>query len=109
MSLNETLSTEGLLSVFDVDSIGTEALLFQTGYLTPNNRRWEGCRYRLGYPNREVREGLNRVLLRHLVRDTAQQPANSLRLARLLEAHDCAGLKELFHAFWSTQSGGLRQ
>ena len=34
VSLNETLSTEDLLSVFDVDSIGTEALLFQTGYLT---------------------------------------------------------------------------
>ena len=34
VSLNETLGTEDLLSEFDVDLIGTEALLFQTGYLT---------------------------------------------------------------------------
>ena len=58
--------------------------------------------YRLGYPNREVRQSLNRVLLRQLVQDTAQQMANSIRLARLLEAHDCAGLKELFEAFFSS-------
>ncbi len=45
-----------------------------------------------------MRESLNRVLLRHLVQDTAQQTANSIRLARLLEAHDCGGLKTLFHA-----------
>ena len=57
---------------------------------------------RLGYPNREVRQSLNEQLLRHLVQDTAQQTANSIRLARLLEAHDCAGLKELFHAFFAS-------
>ena len=104
VSLNETLSTEDLLSVFDVDRIGTEALLFQSGYLTITEEETLGGLplYRLGYPNREVRESLNRVLLRHLVRDTAQQTANSLRLARLLEAHHCAGLKELFHAFFAS-------
>ena len=49
-----------------------------------------------------MRQSLNRVLLRHLVQDTAQQTANSIRLARLLEAHDCAGLKTLFHAFFAS-------
>ena len=34
VSLDEMIGTEDLLSAFDVDSIGTEALLFQTGYLT---------------------------------------------------------------------------
>ena len=34
VSLGETVSTGELLSAFDVDHIGTEALLFQTGYLT---------------------------------------------------------------------------
>ena len=33
-SLQETLGTGELLSAFDVEHIGTEALLFQTGYLT---------------------------------------------------------------------------
>ena len=104
VSLNETLSTEDLLSAFDVEHIGTEALLFQTGYLTVTGEERLGgeALYRLGYPNREVRQSLNRVLLRHLVQDTSQQTANSMRLARLLERHDCAGLKELFHAFFAS-------
>ena len=104
VSLSAMLGTEDLLSAFDVNKIGTEALLFQTGYLTitAEERLGGQALYRLGYPNRAVRESLNRVLLRHLVQDTAQQTANSIRLARLLEAHDCAGLKTLFHAFFAS-------
>ena len=34
VSLDRMVSTEALLSTFDVGNIGTEALLFQTGYLT---------------------------------------------------------------------------
>ena len=104
VSLDRMVSTEGLLSAFDVEHIGTEALLFQTGYLTITGEERLGGKtlYRLGYPNREVRESLNEHLLIHLVRDTAQQTANSMRLARLLAAHDCAGLQELFHAFYAS-------
>ena len=58
--------------------------------------------YRLGYPNREVRQSLNEHLLRHLVQDSDRQTASSIRLARLLETHDCDGLKELFHAFFAS-------
>ena len=58
--------------------------------------------YRLGYPNREVRQSLNRVLLSHLVQDTARQTVNSMRLARLLDAVDCEGLRGLFHAFFAS-------
>ena len=104
VSLCDMLGTEDLLSAFDVEKIGTEALLFQTGYLTITEEQELGGKalYRLGYPNREVRQSLNEQLLRHLVQDTAQQTANSIRLARLLETHDCAGLKELFHAFFAS-------
>ena len=104
VSLDETVSTEDLLSAFDVEEIGTEALLFQTGYLTITGEETLGgmALYRLGYPNREVRQSLNRVLLRHLVQDAARQTANSMRLARLLDAHDCAGLRELFQAFFAS-------
>ena len=104
VSLDRTVSTEDLLSRFDVGSIGTEALLFQTGYLTIKGEEELGgmALYRLGYPNREVRQSLNRVLLRHLVQDAERQTANSIRLARLLATHDCAGLKELFHAFFAS-------
>ena len=104
VSLDGMLGTEDLLSAFDVNKIGTEALLFQTGYLTITDEQELGGKalYRLGYPNREVRQSLNEHLLRHLVQDSDRQTANSIRLARLLEAHDCAGMKELFHAFFAS-------
>ena len=104
MSLGETVSTGELLSAFDVDHIGTEALLFQTGYLTIQSEESLGgeLQYRLGYPNREVRQSLNRSLLRHLVQDATRQTANNIRLFRLLEARDFAGMKELFLAFYAS-------
>ena len=104
VSLDTMMSTGDLLAAFDVGKIGTEALLFQTGYLTITGEEELGgeALYRLGYPNREVRQSLNRVLLRHLVQDAERQTANSIRLARLLGAHDCAGLEELFHAFFAS-------
>ena len=97
------MSTAALLSAFDVDHVGTEALLFQTGYLTITGEEELGGMplYRLGYPNREVRQSLNEHLLRHLVQDAERQMANSIRLARLLETGDCEGLRELFHTFFA--------
>ena len=104
LALEEMVSTAKLLSAFDVGRIGTEALLFQTGYLTITGEETLGgmALYRLGYPNREVRQSMNEYLLSHLVQDAARQTANSMRLARLLEAVDCEGLKGLFHAFYAS-------
>ena len=104
VSLDDTVSTADLLSAFDVHHIGTEALLFQTGYLTITGEETLGGKalYHLGYPNREVRQSLNEHLLRHLVQNVERQIANSIRLARLLAVHDCAGVQELFHAFFAS-------
>ena len=110
VSLGETVSTAELLSAFDVGGrsaaarIGTEALLFQTGYLTieAEERLGGETLYRLGYPNREVRQSLNRSLLRHLVQDTTRQTANGMCLYRLLETNDFTGMKELFQAFFAS-------
>ena len=54
LALEGLLSSEELLSAFDVDHIATEALLFQTGYLTIRRAESRGGEmfYRLGYPNR---------------------------------------------------------
>ena len=103
LALDSAIATSDLLSTFDVDDIATEALLFQTGYLTITNEEdLDGePLYRLGYPNREVRQSLNRSLLRHLVKDQAQQIENSVRLYRHLERNDFDGLRELFHAFFA--------
>ena len=85
-------------------AIATEALLFQTGYLTIRDVEPLGDEqlYRLGYPNREVRQSLNRSLLRHLVQDASAQAANGVRLYRLLEANDFTGLRTLFEAFFAS-------
>ena len=45
---------------------------------------------------------MNEHLLRHLVQDSERQTENSIRLARLLAAHDCAGLEGLFQAFFAS-------
>ena len=104
LSLDGMLASDALLSAFDVDAMATEALLFQTGYLTIEGVRDRGGvrSYRLGYPNREVRQSLNESLLRRLVQDAARQTANSDRLYDLLEAGDFAGMESLFQAFFAS-------
>ena len=104
LALEEMAASEALLSTFDVDEIATEALLFQTGYLTIRDEQRRGGRisYRLGYPNREVRQSLNESLLGHLVRNPSRQEVNSNRLYDLLQANDFTGLRALFHAFYAS-------
>ena len=104
LELGSMEGSSDLLSTFDVDDMATEALLFQTGYLTINDEADLGGEphYLLGYPNREVRQSLNRSLLRYLVKDSSQQMANSVRLYELLSVNDFAGLETLFHAFFAS-------
>ena len=104
LELDEMIGSSDLLSTFDVDEIATEALLFQTGYLTITGEENLGGKsfYRLGYPNREVRQSLNESLLDYLVKDSTRLMANSVQLYRLLEANDFAGLETLFHAFFAS-------
>ena len=104
LELNDMIGSHELLSTFDIDHIATEAFLFQTGYLTITETENLGGKffYRLGYPNREVRQSLNESLLDYLVRNSTRLMANSMRLYRLLEANDFAGLETLFHAFFAS-------
>ena len=104
LALDNMLGSDELLSAFDIDHIATEALLFQTGYLTIHQtelRGWE-MYYRLSYPNREVQQSLNRSLLNHLTKNPAQQVEYSARLYDLLLVNDFAGLETLFKAFFAS-------
>ena len=98
------LGSDELLSTFDVGDIATEALLFQTGYLTIRHTEPRGGRmfYRLGYPNREVRQSLNESLLSHLIGHSSRRLEYSARLYDLLLANDFAGLESLFKAFFAS-------
>ena len=101
--LDGMLAGGELLSAFDVDEMEPEALLFQTGYLTIRSVELSarGPRYRLGYPNREVRLALNERLLRALAPAAARRLAQDTALERLLAANDFAGLERLFRAFFA--------
>ena len=89
-----------LLSAFDVDAMEPEALLFQTGYLTivSEQDNEDGPLYQLGYPNREVRQGLNANLLGAMTPARVGTP--EARLRELLRAGDFAGLEALLRAFF---------
>lgn len=104
LKLERMLSSSDMLSSFDVDYIDTEALLFQTGYLTIKQQENIGGQYfyTLGYPNREVAQSLNARILSALVKDKAKQTLQSAQLYRLLETNDFDGLKQLFHSFFAS-------
>ena len=89
---------DDLLSTFDVEEMAPEALLFQTGYLTIVDEKDEGDGpvYRLGYPNREVRQSLNRQLLRAAT--PTRRALSGARLRELFAANDFAGVEALFRS-----------
>ncbi|MCY4323362.1 MAG: AAA family ATPase [Gammaproteobacteria bacterium] len=104
LALDSLIAGDSLLSKFDVDDIATEALLFQTGYLTITGEVDQpGKRfYRLGFPNLEVRQGLNDHLLAWMVRNHSHREANSAKLIPLLIAEDFQGLETLVSAFYAS-------
>ncbi|PIE02324.1 MAG: hypothetical protein CSA79_00075 [Thiothrix nivea] len=104
LQLDNMLSSSTMLSSFDVGDIATEALLFQTGYLTIRKEEKLGGQYfyTLGYPNREVYQSLNENLLSKLVQDKSRQTVQSAQLYHLLLANDFDGLKTLFRSFFAS-------
>ena len=104
LALDDMLGSDELLSTFDVDHIATEALLFQTGYLTIRRTESRGGElyYRLGYPNREVRQSLNKSLLNHLTGNPSRRAEHSARLYDLLLVNDFDSLETLFKAFFAS-------
>ena len=102
----ETIETdESMLSAFDVDHIGTEALLWQTGYLTIVGSEEDEDDYevfRLGYPNLEVRRSLNRHLFARMTgRPTDPGSALWRGLARALRTGDAAGVESELRALFA--------
>lgn len=102
--LGQTFASEQLLSTFDVDTIPTEALMFQAGYLTVDSWRAIPGRleFQLRYPNLEVKASLNSSLLGTLCGSPSIPDRHISRLYDLLVAADVPGMRELFHAFFAT-------
>ncbi len=103
MELESRVADMSLVSKFDVNDIGIEALLFQTGYLTIADELQEGFKtyYRLDYPNLEVQLSLNDQLLGYLGK-TGKKPLDQGRELRgLLEANDFEGFGDVLRAYLS--------
>ena len=104
LHLDGMRSTDDLLAAFDIDDISTEALLFQGGYLTIAHAHEEHDElvYQLSYPNREVRQSLNRSLLRALVPERTRRSALAGGVRELLATNDFNGLEASLRAFFSS-------
>ena len=102
--LSSLQADEALLSTFDVGRISIEALMFQTGYLTITATENIGGSlfYRLGWPNREVRQSFHTSLLDQLAYANAASRSNRIRLYRALEAGAPEALRDIFHAFFAS-------
>ncbi len=101
--LEGMLASDELLSTLDVDEVVPHALLFQSGCLTVRGvERIEGrLRYRLGFPNRKVRECLNRALLKRLTRwpqFEVQRLDDEAAWRRILRAGDMDRMRRRFKA-----------
>jgi hypothetical protein len=57
--------SESVFSMYDLENLQLEALLFQTGYVAIHN--FDGLLYRLGYPNQEVKTAFLEFLYNNLV------------------------------------------
>ena len=103
-SLDGLLTTDDLLSAFDVEDMAIEALLFQTGYLTIADVQDDDgdVRYRLEYPNREVRQSFNRSLLRAMTPPESSRAAAGADVRGLLRFNDFGGIEAVLQAFFAS-------
>jgi hypothetical protein len=100
--LDTLVADDQLLGAFDVEYIGTEALLWQTGYLTITDVERLGglVQYQLGYPNREVESAFNQALLRAWV--PPQLPTQPLPLLKKWFALDWPALRAHFESLFAS-------
>ncbi|PID46879.1 MAG: hypothetical protein CSB47_01995 [Proteobacteria bacterium] len=103
LSLDHMHSSSSMLSNFDVDDMSTEALLFQTGYLTikATEHLGDNIFYILGFPNHEVYKSLNESLLSVMMKNPSEQAIQSGRLYKSLLINDFEALQTIIHAFFA--------
>ncbi|WP_058615920.1 ATP-binding protein [Tepidimonas taiwanensis] len=102
--LDALIASEQLLNAFDVEHIATEAILWQTGYLTivAEERLGRISRYRLGYPNLEVQSAFNEALLAALLPQPEYAAQQALPLYQRLTQLDFNGLKAHFESLYAS-------
>ncbi|GHU07263.1 ATPase AAA [Betaproteobacteria bacterium] len=103
-ALLKTESSSALISAFEVGDISTEALMFQSGYLTIAREKNLGgnIMFTLGYPNREVRGALTGNILGRWVTNPQKAVQSSFALYEALEINDFARIQEIFFSLYAS-------
>jgi hypothetical protein len=102
-SLLNIESSAELLSAFEVGAISTEALMFQSGYLTiAGEENISGdLLFTLGFPNREVRSALNATLLGAWIGNAQRGVQHRVALFRALQKNDFERIREIFFSLYA--------
>ncbi len=92
------------LSRFDIDEMSPIAILFQAGYLTINKvkERATGIRYTLKYPNVEVQQSLNEVLLNKYLGQRYNLTTEQDKLYDYLLERDFDKVRQVFHSLYAS-------
>ncbi len=89
--IEEMIAAESLFSMYEIEDLSPEALLFQTGYITIKNV--EDHLYTFGYPNREVKKAFLESLLKSYTKGMSDRSRFTL-LSRYLKNEDLDGFME---------------
>ncbi len=103
--LDSLLIGAELSDSFESEGMSLPVMLFQTGYLTIKeviNDPIEGTRYRLCFPNLEVRSAFSRLNLIQASGDDAAVNTNRNRLREILDSGDGDALRQIFTAFFAS-------
>ena len=102
-NLENTVATERLLGSFDVNDIEIETMMFQTGYLTIQERQQFGnlTAYRLDYPNLEVRMSFADSLSAFLVSQRDVYEKCKIDLYQALSAARLDDIGNVFHSLFA--------
>jgi len=102
-NLEHFTASEEILDTFDVDHIELIALLWQTGYLTIQERITDdfGVNYRLGVPNKEIQLSLNSLFITYLTTQTMEKLSFQKSLLSRIKNTDLEGLKEALYTLFA--------
>ena len=103
--LHDLMLRESALDSFDIRRIGAPSLLFQTGYLTVKEiMPGTGSRpYRLGIPNREVREAFNINIIAEFTESGGDATESAyLGLKEALQASDLGRVRDILKSLFAS-------
>ncbi len=104
--LETLIVSESVMDSFDIDQLNIVAILFQSGYLTIHSviKKHGKTRYKLGYPNLEVRTAMSEHLIGYLTQDVTKITRNEDTLLDALYDGDLSLLEQGVRALFSSIS-----